>query len=434
MTTRDRLNALRSRQGSLRSDSTITLAFHVVGTLCYGAGSVLIARAIGPREAGLLALFLTGTSVLGVLSDFLGVSYANAYFVAAEEAAAKIAESFASVMLYGSAIGLVTAVLFAWSPLFDALFRGLGEDRWRLWVGLDILGLCITTQVRNLLLGRRRFIVLGAVNTLTSLIFATLSLLFIYGMDRQYAEVAAEAHVLSTWVGLAIALAYLSRRGIGRPSLRYLQQCIRLGWRGSGTYWISYLHLRADQLIVNRVLGPVAVGLYSTAVSLGELITQVPSVLGLVLFSHVAADSEGDGQARARSTFRRTFITMGLISLVGCAVAVAAPLIVRTLYGEEFRDSARLLRYLVPAIVAVSGVYVANGYVSGLGYPPYQVVVALLSMAVNLGMNALLLERIGIIGAPIASSMSYSIWLVLILLYVRRKKASTEVGVADLVK
>jgi len=108
------------------------------------------------------------------------------------------------------------------------------------------------------------------------------------------------------------------------------------------------------------------------------------------------------------------------MATVGIFTLILAPLasnIVAVLYGGEFSGSAAALRPLLPAIVFLSGLVIINNHLAGLGYPPILVASMIVGIGGNILLNLWLLPRIDIIGASIASSITYGIQFLIELGY-----------------
>lgn len=414
------LTLLRARQASFGVGSVITFAFNGIAFVLYALGTILVARALGPRESGHLVWFITGTTTLAVFADVIGVYYSNAYLIARGHEGFDLAAIRGTVLAYGTVLGLLVAGLCVWPPIFRITsFFGFEDSLGRLLVALNVLGLVLVTQVRGLFWGGGSFLLLGLLTLIRSGGYAVLAITLVYGWGWHLGSRVALAQVIANWTCVLGALAFFAVRGIRRPDLGYLKSCLRVGWRGAGVYFTSFLHLRLDQYLVNTMLGATALGLYGVVSSLGETIVQGPTMLGSVLFSVVAADR--DRARAAQATLKRMKITMLLVAVLTLPLAVFAPAIIRLAFGESFLPSARLLLFFLPGTVFLSGLVLINHHLAALGYPLFQLQAALAALATNIAANLLLLPRIGVVGAPISNSLSCAVWLVIIGGYLVRK-------------
>jgi O-antigen/teichoic acid export membrane protein len=90
------------------------------------------------------------------------------------------------------------------------------------------------------------------------------------------------------------------------------------------------------------------------------------------------------------------------------------------IFGAAFRPSVTPLLWLLPGIVAFSVANVIASYFAGIGKPRLNFYVALAGLAVTVLFDLLLIPALGIAGAAIASTLSYSAsTAVIIWLFVR---------------
>lgn len=116
---------------------------------------------------------------------------------------------------------------------------------------------------------------------------------------------------------------------------------------------------------------------------------------------------------------------MPLLVLFGVLFWVFAPVIVGLLYGKAFDGSVTVIRWLLPGILSFVIVKLLHSEMSGRGYPLFSLNVSIVSLAVNVGLNFLLIPSYGTTGAAISSAISYTLaGAVFVLLYVRREKVS----------
>jgi O-antigen/teichoic acid export membrane protein len=74
-----------------------------------------------------------------------------------------------------------------------------------------------------------------------------------------------------------------------------------------------------------------------------------------------------------------------------------------------FGPSIPPLLVLLPGVVVLSSGSVVGSYVSGIGRPGISSTVAVIAVVVNIAANLVLIPRFGIIGAALASLISYSL-------------------------
>lgn len=149
------------------------------------------------------------------------------------------------------------------------------------------------------------------------------------------------------------------------------------------------------------------IGIYSLAVNYTEILFQIPAILSLVIFSH--------GLVAEKSTYSKKIKTIHnrLILILIPGVFFFERLcnyLIPILYGNEFMESARLLSILVLSSFFIISFNILNTHLaSSYGKPMFGFYPLLLSLIINVLLNCILIPSIGIKGAAISTTISYSI-------------------------
>lgn len=170
---------------------------------------------------------------------------------------------------------------------------------------------------------------------------------------------------------------------------------------------VVMIYMRIDQIMIKEMMGDKEVGIYSVAVRISEVWYFIPMVITASLFpSIINAKKVSEELYYAR--LQRLYSLMVLI-----AIAVAVPTtfisdwLVVFLYGEEYRLAGDILRINIWAGVFVflgvaSGSWLANENLQHLDfYRTFSGAVA------NVLLNLLLIPMYGLIGAAVATVISY---------------------------
>jgi O-antigen/teichoic acid export membrane protein len=169
---------------------------------------------------------------------------------------------------------------------------------------------------------------------------------------------------------------------------------------------VHMLHLRADVFLVSLFLDPRDVGLYALAQAVCEWVWLVPRSASTVLFPVVAGYDPTHALAATTRTCRVVFAVAGLAAL---CLGVAASWLVPTVFGPAFRGSVLPIRLLLPGIWVGSVAGSLSAYLAGRGRPDLPLVTSLVSLALNIPLNLVLIPRHGIAGAAVASAITYSL-------------------------
>jgi O-antigen/teichoic acid export membrane protein len=180
---------------------------------------------------------------------------------------------------------------------------------------------------------------------------------------------------------------------------------------------LLYLNYRVDLFLVRDKLDLFQTGLYSAAVTLAEVLWMVPNSLGNVLFPSVARSSGRERDFLTLAVCRSCFWVM--VALCG-ALALTRNLAIHLFFGDRFLASSAALLALLPGILAMSVQFILGTALSGRGRPLPVTLAAALGFVVNLLLNLVWIPRYGIVGASLASSVSYTlVTLVVLVAYLR---------------
>jgi O-antigen/teichoic acid export membrane protein len=180
---------------------------------------------------------------------------------------------------------------------------------------------------------------------------------------------------------------------------------------------VSFLNYRQDMYLVGLMAGQSALGLYSVAVTLAELVWVLPNAISQILFPKLGAVQRDEAGALTARVSRVTVV----VSIISAAVlaAVSYP-IVHVVYGEAYASSYVPLLILLPGTVAFSLAKVFSGYFSAMNRLGFASVISTVTMVVNLLSNLVLIPALGIRGAALASAISYTFSCALGVWYVAR--------------
>jgi len=167
---------------------------------------------------------------------------------------------------------------------------------------------------------------------------------------------------------------------------------------------LLYLNYRIDVFLVRSFLDLEKTGLYATAVGVGEMLWMVPNSLGRVLFPSIVRAQGSDRDRLTLAVCRNAFWVMFL--LCG-ALALGRNLLVGFFFGREFLPAAPALLALLPGILAMSLQEILGTDLQGRGRPLPVTLAAAVGLALNVALNWIWIPRYGIVGAALASTVSY---------------------------
>jgi O-antigen/teichoic acid export membrane protein len=159
------------------------------------------------------------------------------------------------------------------------------------------------------------------------------------------------------------------------------------------------------------------------AVGLAELVFFFPNAVSSLFFPQVAASSREDADRRVADVTRVTLLVTGTFAVL----LMPASAVMIWLLLPAFEASIAPLLVLLPGVVALSIAKVVGGYVTGIGRPGVNSALSIAALVLNVALNLVLIPQLGIVGAALASLISYSFNAIALTLYSSRA-ASTSLA------
>lgn len=307
---------------------------------------IALARLLSPREFGLLAMLTIVTQFVAATSD--------AGFEDALVQKRELTESHrSSVFWVMLVLGVILALGLVGCAPWLAAFYGVPELRPLAYALAPLFFLGAADTVPRALLARRLdFRMPAALACVSALVAggAAVTLAWLgFGAFALAAQLVV-ASALETWLLFRVC-GWRPRRELRPAALSDLLgfSAYRPIARTLG-YWARHL----DQLLIGKLLGSEALGLYARAYDLARFpVTYVSRSIVGVMFPSLALIQ--DEPARVREIFLRTAGAVALVTFPTCVgLAVAAEPLVLGVLGEAWRATVAPLRILSLAALVQS--------------------------------------------------------------------------------
>jgi O-antigen/teichoic acid export membrane protein len=396
---------------SLNIAATLAARVLVLGLTL--VSSVLLARLLGPDDRGLFALALL-LPEWGKSLGLLGFDQANAVYAGLQPGQRRtlVWHSLATAAVVGGAVvGTGIAFLALGAPGIPAL---AGGPRWFFVLPLLTVPFSLTaTYWSAVLRGMNRIVLLNALDVaLKGTAVVLLVLLLLWGRLGVAGAVWADA--IAALAGAVVLGAILGRIGAwGRPtfSRQLWKQTVRFALPAYGGMVAAYINYRADQLLVASILRPADLAFYVIAVGLAERLWLLTGAVANALLPHLTNHQQRD-PALAAGVARHVM----LWTAAGCLVVfLLSDVLVDFLFGAAFAVAAAPLRWLLPGIFTLSVGKVLVAELLAREQPIQATWATAVATLVNVAGNLALVPRLGISGAAVASSISYTLLSTLII-------------------
>jgi O-antigen/teichoic acid export membrane protein len=220
---------------------------------------------------------------------------------------------------------------------------------------------------------------------------------------------AVVASVAVTWllaIADVVAVGRLALREPGGKPVSF-RGLAGYGFRIYPASVTGYFNYRIDVILMPVLLvgNAGALGLYSMAVTMAELVFYIPDSVTMIFLPRIAGLSKEDADKLVPRVSRLTVLLTGLAALA----LIPAAWVGIHLVLPGFSECLPAFYILLPAVMSLSLSKVMTSYIAGRGRPGLVSVGSASAVAANIAANVILIPRLGIEGASIASLISYTI-------------------------
>jgi O-antigen/teichoic acid export membrane protein len=403
------------RQGDARGlfgNAASILMTSLVASVAALGTSVVLARALGAGGYGYFAI-ITSFSGLAMLVFQFGWTSATVYRIRRERVPPDRALGAGiAAMLAVSVVATLAGLCFE-RPVIERLVEGAPAGAYRLGlalVSLQLFGLLFVAVLRAMDRFRQANIYRFVRSTGTLLLVSALVLVGTATLELALVAVVAANATATLLVGVS-ATRVAGWSPVPRAS--DLSASLRFGVRSQLQTLAGNLHERVDILML-ALLGVEEsnIAFYAVAVSIVDRLKMLPEAIANALYPEVA---ERAAEAGAALTARAVRNALLCAALVAAGIGAASVVLVPILYGAEFAESLAPIFLLLPGSVLLTNHVVLGRYFTGLGRQRVNIVTQLASTSFNVVANLLLIPPYGILGAALASLLSYALQALLIL-------------------
>lgn len=388
------------------------------------AASILIARAVGPTGRGLYAYPVALLGLVMALAH-LGLEFAQVHLAAQGK---DMRHMWADATVFSVVAGIVCWAVVAGVVAIDPhAIGGLPLSWIAIPMGL-VPFLLMSLYWANLLQLDGRLVAA----TWASWFGVALQTIAI-GILFFTHELTPFRVLLLQWLtnGSAWLFLLLACRRAGLVNLRVdpalFRRSLAFGVKAYVAQIFFYLVLRVDQVLVAHYAGYRQLGLYALAATVAQLLWLLTDPLAGAMIPHVVRARTGDDR---RLSFSMARLSLSILMIAAIGGWFLAPLVVPVVYGAGFAGAVPALRLLLPGVVALGATKSLGSVLVKEGRMLITSVLGLCALGLNIALNIVLLPRIGIRGASIASSVCYA---GLALSYVAISRRRGVAGWRDLV-
>ena len=184
---------------------------------------------------------------------------------------------------------------------------------------------------------------------------------------------------------------------------------------------IVNLYMSIDILLLEKLAGKEAVGYYSASYKFVFQAIFLPVAFVNLLFPFMSEYWNTD-RNKLKILFQKACDYAGLIAIpLGMIVTVIAPKLIVLVFGKDYAPSIPSLQILIWAVVLMFQSVILGSMMIALDQQRKSLVINVLGLAVNIGLNLILIPIIGFIGAAITTVVTEVVVLAPTIYIVQRK-------------
>jgi O-antigen/teichoic acid export membrane protein len=233
---------------------------------------------------------------------------------------------------------------------------------------------------------------------------------------------------------LIILLIILKQIGFQLPMFSRIKSYLKWGVPLTPSIAILWIIHTSDRYMVSYYIGVTAAGIYNAAYAIGNYASFALMPLGMVLYPNVVKTYEEENLDITRNYFKYSVKYLMIIAIPSAfGLSILAKPLLQILTTPEFVPGSSIVPFV--AFGAVLFCYYQIGvYVLQLAGKTGLVTILLgIAAGLNILLNIILIPRMDILGAAVATLVAYSV-LGMVTLMVSRRYFKFNLGVPSIVK
>lgn len=172
----------------------------------------------------------------------------------------------------------------------------------------------------------------------------------------------------------------------------------------SSAAWVIYT--RIDQIMIGEMLDLSAVGQYSVAIKLSDMVNFIPMIIAFSIIPTITKLRKKN-RVLYLHQFQMTYdVVVGLMLMIAIFTTFTSGWIVELLFGPEYKSAAPVLSLHIWSTIFVAMATVSGMFLVNEGLQKITMKRHLIGILINIPLNFLLIPIYGINGAAIASLAS----------------------------
>lgn len=189
-----------------------------------------------------------------------------------------------------------------------------------------------------------------------------------------------------------------------------------------------------DTLLLAYFLESNAVGIYNAAYPLANLVLLAPSLFGVILVPMISEYHDDGDRAGMRQIYKTTTRWTVCITLPGYLLMLLGPdVFIQTVFGNQYVSGTTAMVVVATGFFYHTALGMNGGALNMVGDSDFFLFSNSINAVLNLALNIFLIPVLGIVGAAVATAVSYSVANSIVSLRLYQKSTVQPIGTRLLV-
>lgn len=391
------------------------IIMHILSISIGFATSILIARGLGPTNQGEFSFYVL---VFGLISSYghFGITTSTSYFMKRS----KYNENDVVNTNLSLLIVLCIIYLFIVIILRNIIFSSNTIYFIVIWT-FYFVSLMLSTCLMNVYMANENVYIYNRYLIVIHILKAVL-ICPLFFMDGISVVSVSIIYALLEIIKLILMILGINLKYKFNINFKLFKDELKYGIPLYLSALFLYLNYRVDQIMIKYYLNNTELGIYALSVTLAELAKMVPDSVVSAFTGKLYNCEENEKKNIVVKTIKLSFYMTVLISIIG---VMCKPLIT-ILYGSDYVRAGLSMIILLIGIPFLTIGKVSSVYFYTNGKTKIHMNIALMVLLLNLGLNFILIPKMGINGAALTSTLSYIFYGIIYLIFLHRYKIPSK--------
>lgn len=413
-----------SNENSIPKNTVVGFALNIIIFLLAALTNILIVRILGPKGQGIYFMVITINYMIVSLGN-MGIGTANTTFLAQKKY--RLSNLNLNSVLVAAGVGGIGIILYLMfrSPLHSTIFQGI--DPVYVLLGISLVPFTLYMLFwSSMMVGLNQIILLNKI-LLAQTILAFFSVFIALIAFKLGLDGALGAWFFTNVISAVTMFFLLHKMDKIKLSINYaaFKESLLFGLKSHIGGIATYIWLRLDAFLLNMYQGATAVGYYSIAVNLTEMLWRFMQPFYNAVTPKIAGATKQESEILTTKATRHVFFILTAIAVV---LAPLSPLIIRLLYGSEYLPAYKPMIILLVGTIGIGVSMPTAVYFTGqLNRPGFLSLLAWINAFINIALCFVLIPRYSVTGAAMASTITYVVGFFILLVVLNKISGLTPV-------